>query len=249
MEKLLKVLGVSDQENLGESISGRAFEKLFYEIIKQHKDFSKIELTWPVVTVADAKIFRNQIIKCLPLISNLTDNEGQKMSIRRSMLDDGLKSKIILEALARSILFQKIGDSSPNIDEELNRISALESEISKKSSIKALLCHDILKIEIPNVELNVDLWNYFSLINSQQFEVSFPLKKIVREMAERTLKEPIYPDEIRERITLLKFEKIKKIKELEKQRQSPFTNYIQLVPVPECFYNLNLPILPNDIIE
>ena len=65
MEKLLKVLGLTEHENFGESISGKAFERLFYEIIQLHNEFLEFEISWPVVTPAGAKTFRNQAIKIL----------------------------------------------------------------------------------------------------------------------------------------------------------------------------------------
>ena len=159
------------------------------------------------------------------------------------MLDDGFKCRIILEALARLIIIQKLGDSCKSIDDELDRISRLESEIALKIFYRNKVLEEINNIEIPFVELREVLWRYFSEASVEPMVACYSFKKIVRTMADILHKEPLYAASLEEKVARLKFEKIKKVRELEQLRGASSPVPIEVVPVPECFYNLSLSAL------
>ena len=184
MKELLAVLGV---EGSNAGFGGKAFERIFYALAQRvgvHES-----LTWPVMTPADAKTFRNQATKLLQkwhddgALSSLPKG----WSIRRSMLDDSVKCEKILECVARMILLEAVSD--------VESVQAGEADIVRLEDVirgKVLEIEE-LKLHIQEIKsdtkqgiiLNRELWEHFSKRPAKAIddEVDFAFKKVVRRMA------------------------------------------------------------------
>ena len=186
MKELLAVLGV---EGSNAGYGGKAFERIFYALAQRvgvHES-----LTWPVMTPADAKTFRNQATK---LLQKWHDDSAlsslpKGWSIRRSMLDDSVKCEKILECVARMILLEAVSD--------VESVQAGEADIRRLEELIGTRVVEVegLKLHVQEIKndtkqgivLNRELWEHFSKrpngTKANNVKVDYAFKKVVRRMA------------------------------------------------------------------
>lgn len=147
--------------------NGRPFERVFFELSKLRP--SRHELVWPVITPGEAKSFRNVATKLL------VEEWKEVGTVRRSMLDDGVKCAEILEAMAVRVIKDRIG-TMHDIREEEKLIQELKDKIIRitKENEES---ESAVEMKMPKEELG-EVWSQFEL-GDYKMNPQYKVKRLI----------------------------------------------------------------------